>query len=453
MEVWGDKLKKNDTEVGAIIGRERERQHRSLEMIASENFTSSTVMEAVGSVLMNKYSEGYPNNRYYGGNEHIDEMELLCQKRALECFHLSPEEWGVNVQSYSGSIANWSVYAALLNPHDRIMGLDLPSGGHLTHGYRTDKRKVSNTSIFFESMPYRTNSEGYIDYDVLESSSALFRPDLIVCGGSAYCRDWDYARLRKVANDRGCWLMADMAHVAGLVAVGDMLQNPFEYCDVVTTTTHKTLRGPRGALIFYKKKMTHPKGGDLIETRINNAVFPGTQGGPHDHTIAGIAVALKEASTPAFHAYSRRVVANAQKLAAVLQSHGYELVTGGTDNHIVLWNLMPAGLSGNKMEYLLEAIDISVNKNTVPSDTSAFSPGGIRLGTSPLTTRGLTEDDFVTVAGFLHAAVQLALTIQKEKGKKLVDFKVGLHERDDVKQLKAEVNTFAQKFDLPGVTC
>ncbi|CAH1424628.1 unnamed protein product, partial [Lactuca virosa] len=288
-----------DPEVSAIIYNEKQRQFRSLELIASENFTSRAVMEAVGSCLTNKYSEGLPGKRYYGGNEHIDELESLCQKRALAAFHLDEQKWGVNVQPLSGSPANFEVYTAILKPHDRIMGLDLPHGGHLSHGFMTPKRRVSGTSIYFESMPYRLDeSTGLVDYEMLEKTATLFRPKLIIAGASAYPRDFDYPRMRKIADGVGAFLMMDMAHISGLVAAS-VVGNPFDYCDIVTTTTHKSLRGPRGGMIFFKKD---PVLGIELESAINNAVFPGLQGGPHNHTIGGLAVCLKHAQSPEFKA-------------------------------------------------------------------------------------------------------------------------------------------------------
>lgn len=291
-KVLSQNLAESDPELFQFIQKEKRRQLRGLEMIASENFTSTAVLHALSTCLHNKYSEGYPGARYYGGNEYIDEIELLAQRRALEAFGLNAANWGVNVQPYSGSPANFEVYTALVGPHGRIMGLDLPDGGHLTHGYYTEKKKVSATSIFFESMPYKVNQQtGLIDYDALAASVKLFKPRLIIAGVSCYPRSLDYKRFREIADSVGALLMADMAHVSGLVAA-KVAPNPFEYCDVVTSTTHKTLRGPRAGVIFYRRgvKSVDASGKEVLydyEDKINQTVFPGLQGGPHNNTIAG----------------------------------------------------------------------------------------------------------------------------------------------------------------------
>lgn len=447
-------LAETDGELYGLIQAEKERQRSCIELIASENFTSAAVMECLGSCLTNKYSEGYPGARYYGGNEVIDKIERLCQERALKAFGINGEIWGVNVQPYSGSPANMAVYTALLRPHDRIMGLDLPAGGHLTHGFSTlvsgadgrmERKAISASSIFFESVPYSVNPrDGMLDYGEILKLVMLYKPKLLICGGSAYPRDWNYRKLRQIADKVGALLMADIAHISGLVAAGEAAW-PFECCDVVTTTTHKSLRGPRAGMIFFKK---------VHEAAINAAVFPGLQGGPHQHQIAALATQLREVATPAFKEYAKQVCKNAKALAEYLEKFGCKLVTGGTDNHLLLLDLKPHGLTGGKFQRLCDEVGITLNKNTIVGDSPALSTG-VRIGTCAMTTRGLKELEFGRVGHFLIRALEIAQEINElcGGGKPLLSEFVEKFAlvREEIHELRVEVEQFASEFPMPGL--
>jgi glycine hydroxymethyltransferase len=380
-----------DTLVFDLIRQELQRQRHGIELIASENFTSLQVMQAMGNVMTNKYAEGYPGRRYYAGCEIVDQTEQLAIDRLKQIFNCEY----ANVQPHSGAQANAAVLLAILQPGDKILGLDLSMGGHLTHG-----SPVNFSGKLYQPVFYGVQKEtGLVDYEMLESQARKEKPKLIICGASAYSRDWDYARIRKVADEIGAFLMCDMAHPAGLIAKG-LLNQPFEHCHFVTSTTHKTLRGPRGGIILMKKDFDNPFGLKDVKgnTRpmsnlLDMAVFPGIQGGPLEHVIAAKAIAFGEILTDEFGVYAKQVIANAQAMAKAFVEKGYQLISSGTDNHLMLIDLRNKNISGKKAEQALVKADITLNKNMVPfDDKSAFVTSGIRVGTPAITTRGLKED-------------------------------------------------------------
>jgi glycine hydroxymethyltransferase len=434
-----------DKKLWQIIEREIKRQEETLELIPSENFVDLETLFVVGSPLMNKYAEGYPRKRYYPGNKYIDEIENLAKERALKAFKLNPNEWSVNVQPYSGSPANLAVYLGLINPGETIMGLNLFHGGHLTHGH-----KVSYTGKLFNSIQYgvtplintdttlmnadiplinadkniRVNpcynpcSSAGVDFEELEKLALEHKPKIIISGTTAYPRILDFKKFYEISKKVGAYHVADISHIAGLVIAG-LHPSPFSYADVVTMTTHKTLRGPRGAVIFMKKE---------LEEKINKSVFPGLQGGPHMHTIAGIAYAFGRALKKDFYNYQKQIVKNSKKLAEELIKRGFELYTGGTDNHLMIIDLKALNLDGKTAEALLERAYIIANRNSLPSDTSPFNPSGIRLGTPAITSRGMKEKEMIKIAEFFER-----ILIKKEKPEKI----------------KKEVINLTKKFPLP----
>jgi len=432
----------SDKKVTHVLALETARQRSSLQLIASENYTSRAVMQANGSVFTNKYGEGLPGKRYYGGCEHVDQLEELCQERALAAYNLDKRVWGVNVQSYSGSTAVFSAISSLLEPNDKILGLELKSGGHLSHGQFTPGGKtLSNTSKFFDCKNYSTKKDGIIDYDTLERQTLDFQPKLIIIGASAYPRDYDYTRFKQIADLVGAKILSDISHTGGLVSAS-VLKSPFEVSDLVVTTTHKSLRGPRAALIFYKKEYA-----DLVDF----SVFPRGQGGPHFNTIAGVTVALGQVNTLEFIEYSHQVVKNSRVLSQELIKFGFNIVSGGTDNHIVLVDLKNKGISGAKFELVCDLILISVNKNTVFGDVSAQSPSGVRLGTCAMSSRDLKEKDFLHVAELLSRVADLVTLVQSEcETKKLVEFRKKLDQHSEaVHSLRMEVTKFCEAFPIP----
>lgn len=410
---------KKDKKVAGIIKNEIKRQQNGLVLIASENFASEAVLEALGSPLTNKYSEGYPGKRYYGGNQFIDQVENLAIERAKKLFLPKSEwkNWQVNVQPYSGSPANFAVYAALLKPGEKLMGMTLSHGGHLTHGH-----KVSFSGKFFKSVQYELDPKTHLlNYDEILKLAKKEKPKIIVCGYTAYPRKINFKKFGQIAKEVKAILMADIAHLAGLIAA-KVYPSPFPYADVVTTTTHKTLRGPRGAIIFSRNKYAEV---------INKAVFPGLQGGPHDNVTAAMAVAFGEALKPAFRKYAAQIIKNAKTLARTLIENGLKVITGGTDCHLILIDLTGTGLSGKEAEKLLEEVGIYVNRNTIPYDPRPpFDPSGLRLGTPALTTRGMKKKEMKKI-GEIIAKVIFNPNSEKIK-----------------KEVKIEVKKLTKKFPL-----
>ena len=388
-----DEIKNADIEIAEAMQDEMDRQQSHLELIASENIVSKAVMAAMGSHLTNKYAEGYPGKRYYGGCEYVDVVEELARERAKKLFGCTY----ANVQPHSGAQANLAVFFALVKPGDTVMGMSLDAGGHLTHG-----SKVNISGTYFNIVSYGVNEDGYIDYDQVLEVAKANKPKLIVAGASAYPRKIDFKKFREIADEVGAYLMVDMAHIAGLVATGQHM-SPIPYAHVTTTTTHKTLRGPRGGLILSSEEFA-------LEHKLNKAVFPGIQGGPLMHVIAGKAVAFKEALDPSFKEYMTQVVKNADTLANALIEEGFDIVSGGTDNHLMLVDLKKYDLTGKEAEKVLDSVHITCNKNTVPNDPkSPFVTSGVRLGTPAVTTRGLKEDDMKVIA----KAIRLTLLDKK----------------------------------------
>lgn len=394
-----EEILKADPEIAQAITDEMKRQNSHIELIASENWVSKAVMAAMGSPLTNKYAEGYPSKRYYGGCQCVDVVENLARDRAKELFGCDY----VNVQPHSGAQANLAVYFAMLEPGDKILGMNLDHGGHLTHG-----SPVNLSGKYFKSTFYGVNDDGVIDYEVVRQRAIEEKPKLIVAGASAYARIIDFKKFREIADEVGAHLMVDMAHIAGLVAAG-LHPSPIPYADVVTTTTHKTLRGPRGGMILWNEKANE-------EFNFDKAIFPGTQGGPLEHVIAGKAVCFKEALQPEFKAYQKQILANAQALANALMDRGVKLVSGGTDNHLMLVDLREEQVTGKDLEKRLDSAHITCNKNAIPNDPrSPFLTSGVRLGTPAVTTRGMKEEDMDVIAEAISLVIKDEANVEKAK--------------------------------------
>jgi glycine hydroxymethyltransferase len=438
-----------DKTIRDLIEKEAVRQKEGLEMIPSENYTSAEVMAAMGSILTNKYSEGYAGRRYYGGNEYIDEIETIAIDRAKALFGVPH----ANVQPYSGSPANLAVYLATCAPGDTVMGLNLPDGGHLTHGW-----KVSATGIFYKSVPYHVGVDGYIDMDEVEALAREHKPKLIWAGATAYMHHFDFERFAAIADEVGAYFAADMAHVSGLIVAGAH-PSPVSFAHIVTTTTHKTLRGPRGGIIMVTEKGLQ-KDPELAD-KIDRAVFPGLQGGPHDHQTAAIAIALGEAATPEFREYGQQIVRNAKALAATLLENGMTLVGGGTENHLILMDVVPLFGAGGGVfaDKALSAIGITANKNTIPKDPGTpFYPSGLRLGTPALTTRGMKEKEMETIGKWIAGALKLfkgvVLPVDADKLARVAaikDFEKKLAGSEEIRAMREEVRALASSFPVPGI--
>ncbi len=436
-------LSSTDPEIDKIIKNEDKRQKETIALIPSENYASMAVRSALGSSLTNKYSEGYPRKRYYQGNKNADDAEILAQERAKKLFNVAH----VNVQPYSGSPANLAIYVALCKLGDTVMGHALPDGGHLTHGW-----KASVTGQFYNGVQYHLDKNGYIDIDEVKALAKKNKPKIIFIGATAYSRTLPFAEFADIAESVKAYLVADISHVAGLIA-GGAHPSPALYADVIMTTTHKTLRGPRGAMIMVTKKGLR-KDADLAE-KIDKAVFPGLQGGPHDDQTAAIAVALKEADTQSFRSYANQIVKNANVLAKELINYGFELVSGGTDNHLMLIDLSNKKINGALAAYALEQVNIIVNKNSVPNDTNPpFYPSGLRIGTPAITTRGMKEADMKKVAGWINDTIvacgEWGLPTTKEKRNVFFKaFKDDINHNKQLPEIAAKVKKFASKFPLP----
>ncbi|HEQ65269.1 MAG TPA: serine hydroxymethyltransferase [bacterium] len=443
-------LQKQDPEIYEILRKEEEKQQKKLSMIPSENFASKAIREVVGSVFMNKYSEGYPNARYYEGNYNIDDLETLAINRAKEAFNL-PKNWGVNIQALSGSAANLAVYVALLKPGDKIMGMYLPDGGHLSHGwsydpkdkseeayiYRGGSRKVNISSKIFKTVQYKTDPETQLfDYDEIERIAGEEKPNLIITGGTAYPREIDYERMRKIADSVGAYYLADIAHEAGLISAGAN-KSPVGIADVVTMTTHKTLRCNRGAIILASNK--------LIK-KINRAVFPGLQGGPHNHSIAGIAVGLKEVMSDEFRSYAHQVVKNAQTIADELSKNGFDIVSGGTDKHLVLIDLTNKGVFGKKYARALDYAGIIANMNTMPGEKrSPADPSALRIGTPWITTRGMKDAEMRLIAKWMNEVMEI---VKPWTELDFEEFEINVSKSDEIKRIAKEVEKLCDEFKL-----